>query len=184
MLDNRFIVWYYNIKIRKGKVNKMKKQTMIRQYRRFSGADGYIVGFEYKKNIYIIEVAEIMPRWTFISYSSSKNGRQPKLQMGLKKAHKEQLIRKGAVMICTAEELEQFEGKNKGWKLETAVMNHFGIENEKGQDNEKFSKCGDMELNGKQLQIKFQNAQVVAEKTLHNLQKQAREEKKLAKMAK
>lgn len=162
----------------------MKKETMIRQYRRFSGADGYIVGFEYKKNIYIIEVAELMPRWTFISYSSSKNGRQPKLQMGLKKVHKEQLIRKGAVMICTAEELTQFEGKNKGWKLETAVMNHFGIENTKGQDTEKFSKCGDMELNGKQLQIKFQNAQVVAEKTLHNLQKQAREEKKLAKMMK
>ena len=73
----------------------MKKETMIRQYRRFSGADGYIVGFEYKKNIYIIEVAELMPRWTFISYSSSKTGRQPKLQMGLKKVHKEQLIRKG-----------------------------------------------------------------------------------------
>ena len=162
----------------------MLKQTMIRQYRRFSGADGYIIGFEYKKNIYIIEVEEIMPRWTRIAHSSSKTGRQPKLQMGLKKAHKEQLIRKGAVILCTVEEFKQFEGSNKGWKLETAVMNHFGIENTKGQDTEKFSKCGDMELNGRQLQIKFQNAQVVAEKTLHNLQRQAREEKKLAKMAK
>ena len=157
---------------------------MIRQYRRFSGADGYIVGFEYKKNIYIIEVNELMPRWMRIAHSSSKTGRQPKLQMGLKNVHKEQLIRKGAIMIYTAEEFKQFEGSNKGWKLETAVMNYFGIENTKGQDNEKFSNCGDMELNGKQLQIKFQNEQVVAEKTLHNLQKQAREEKKLAKMAK
>ena len=155
----------------------MKKETMIRQYRRFSGADGYIIGFEYKKNIYIIKVAEIMPRWTRIAHSSSKTGRKPKLQMAIKKAHKEQLIKKGAVVICTAEELKNFEGSNRGWKLESAVMNHFGIENEKGEDNQKFSKCGDMELNGEQLQIKFQNAQIVAELTLHNLQKEARTKK-------
>ena len=53
-----------------------------------------------------------------------------------------------------------------------------------GISNVSYIQCRIPYEQGQQLQIKFQNAQVVAEKTLHNLQKQAREEKKLAKMAK
>jgi hypothetical protein len=37
----------------------MTKQTMIKNYRKFSAADSYILGFEYKHNIYAIEIGEI-----------------------------------------------------------------------------------------------------------------------------
>jgi hypothetical protein len=188
-------VWYYNIKIRKGKVNKMKKQTMIRQYRRFSGADGYVVGFRYKKNVYIIVVDKLMPRWLIESYESGSH--EPKLQMSLKAKHKKQLIDKGAEFLMTEEAFEKELARwnaerkangqktvNRGHLLERLVNEQMGTVAYR-VDTEKFSKCGDVRTaDGRELQVKFENAQIVAVKALHNLQKQAREEKKLAKMVK
>ena len=41
----------------------MTKTTMIKNYRKFSAADSYILGFEYKHNIYAIEINENPPRY-------------------------------------------------------------------------------------------------------------------------
>ena len=147
----------------------MKKQTMIRQYRRFSGADGYIVGFEYKKNIYIIEVAEIMPRWMSVQHSSSRTGRVPKLQMSINNKAKEQFIRKGATCLGS-EDLIICDDLNKGFAFERLVSEYYGIEY-RGQDNVGFWVGGDLEVDGEQIQIKFQNAQIVSERTLERLKK-------------
>ena len=77
----------------------MTKTTMIRNYRRFSAADSYILGFEYKHNIYAIEINEIPPRYMTVEHESSKKGGAAKLQLRLKKAYREELIRKGATLI-------------------------------------------------------------------------------------
>ena len=74
----------------------MKKENAIRYYRKFSAADGYIIGFEYKKENYIITVDELMPRWIRVEKASTKNGGHEKLQLRLNNKHKEQLIKKGA----------------------------------------------------------------------------------------
>ena len=70
----------------------MNKNTMIRQYRRFSAADGYILGFEYKHTVYAIMVDEIMPRFMKVEKESSKKGGAQKLQLRITKNFKEQLI--------------------------------------------------------------------------------------------
>ena len=50
----------------------MKKENAIRYYRKFSGADAYILGFIYKHDLYCITVDEIMPRFMRVEKSSSK----------------------------------------------------------------------------------------------------------------
>jgi hypothetical protein len=52
----------------------MNKETMIKNYRRFSAADSYVLGFIYKHEVYIIEVKEIMPRFMRVEHESSKKG--------------------------------------------------------------------------------------------------------------
>ena len=147
----------------------MTKQTMIKNYRKFSGADSYIIGFVYKHMLYMIKVEEIMPRWMSVQHSSSRTGRVPKLQMSVRNKDKEQFIRKGA--ICLGDEnLIICDDLNKGFAFERLVSEHYGIEY-RGQDNVGFWVGGDLEINGEQVQIKFQNAQIVSEKTLENLKK-------------
>ena len=147
----------------------MTKATMIKNYRKFSGAESYIIGFVYKHQLYMIKVAEIMPRYMSVQHSSSKTGRVPKLQLTINNSHKEQMIRKGAICLGS-EDLVVCDDLNKGFAFERLVSEYYGIEY-RGQDNVGFWVGGDLEVNGEQIQIKFQGAQIVAEKTLERLKK-------------
>lgn len=145
----------------------MTKKTMIKTYREFSKADNYIIGFTYKHNLYMVKVADIMPRWTSVQHTSSKTGRIPKLQMSITNKAKEQFIRKGAICLGS-EELVVCDDLNKGFTFERLVSEYYGIEY-RGRDNIGFWIDGDLEINGEKIQIKFQNAQIVSEKTLKRL---------------
>lgn len=147
----------------------MTKATMIKNYRKFSGAESYIIGFIYKHQLYMIKVAEIMPRYMSVQHSSSKTGRVPKLQLTINNSHKEQMIRKGAICLGS-EDLVVCDDLNKGFAFERLVSEFYGIEY-RGQDNVGFWVGGDLEVNGEQIQVKFQGAQIVAEKTLERLKK-------------
>jgi hypothetical protein len=147
----------------------MTKATMIKNYRKFSGAESYIIGFIYKHQLYMIKVAEIMPRYMSVQHSSSKTGRVPKLQLTINNSHKEQMIRKGAICLGS-EDLVVCDDLNKGFAFERLVSEYYGIEY-RGQDNVGFWVGGDLEVDGEQIQIKFQNAQIVSEKTLERLKK-------------
>ena len=149
----------------------MNKNTMIRQYRRFSAADGYILGFEHNKQVYAIQVDEIMPRFMRVEHESTKKGGAPKLQLRLTKAYREELLRKGAILLGGVEILNgQY---NKGVEFERLISERHGQEF-RGKENVGFWIEGDLEINGKQIQIKFNGAQIVVERTLHRLQKEAR----------
>ena len=149
----------------------MNKQTMIRNYRRFSAAEAYVLGFEYNKVIYAVMVNEIMPRFMRVERESSKKGGAQKLQLRITKPLKEQLLRKGAVALGGKEILV---GKyNKGVEFERVISELNGIEF-RGKENVGFWVEGDLEIDGKQVQVKFNGAQIVVEKTLHRLQREAR----------
>lgn len=146
----------------------MTKATMIKNYRKFSGADSYIIGFVYKHQLYMIEVEEIMPRHMTVLHSSHRNGYQPKLQLVLNNKMKEQFIRKGAILLGS-EDLVVGE-YNKGVEFERLVCEMNGIDF-RGKDSVGFWVGGDVEIEGRQVQVKFQGAQIVAEKTLERLKK-------------
>ena len=57
----------------------MTKQNAIRYYRKFSAADAYIIGFEYKHEVYVAVVDEIMPRLLRVERESSSKGGKEKL---------------------------------------------------------------------------------------------------------
>lgn len=154
----------------------MTKENAIRYYRKYSGAERYLVGFLHAHQLYLADVEELLPRWLIVKEPSAKH--KEKLQVDLKVKHKKQLIKKGATPICTEQEFEEMNKdlRNKGKTLERLVFEMNG-RNDWVADTVRFDKCGDININGIEYQVKFQNAQVVTIDTLHKIQK----ERKMAK---
>lgn len=144
----------------------MTKATMIRNYRKFSAADSYIVGFVYNGLLYFAEMAEIAPRFLKVEQASRNQG--DNLRLRIRKELKESLMRKNPVCLGSAEILDG--GKyNKGENFEKAVTEYFSQEWEK--DRVPFNVSGDITLNGKEIQIKLDSATLVNEKYLNKLKK-------------
>jgi hypothetical protein len=151
----------------------MTKGNAIRYYRKFTGADAYILGFLHAHALWMIEVEELMPRWMVMKEASEKHAE--KLQMDLKAKHKKELIKKGAVQVCSEEEfLAMNDIHNKGFTFERLVFQLNGQGEEWTRDNVRFDKCGDIRVNETEYQVKFQNAQIVTVDTLHKIQSEKR----------
>lgn len=149
----------------------MTKDTMIKNYRKFSAAEAYALGFIYKHNLYVAFVDEIAPRFMNVERESSKKGGKQKLQLRLRNRHMESLIRKGAE--CLGDESMLIGDYNKGVEFERIISERNGIEY-RGKDSVGFWVAGDVEIDGKQVQVKLNGAQIVVENTLENLKKKAR----------
>ena len=142
----------------------MKKENAIRYYRKFSAADLYALGFEYKKEWYLAIVEEIMPRWIRVEHESSSKGGKEKLQLRLLNKHMEELIRKGATKFEFNPDTE-----NLGVALERAVYRMYNQEPRK-KDNVGFWVSGDITVGDKEIQVKKNGAQIVVFETLKHLQ--------------
>lgn len=143
----------------------MKKENAIRYYRKFSAADAYIVGFWYKKEFYISIMDEILPRFIAVEREASSKGGKEKLQLRLKNAHKEQLIRKGARKVSFTPTT-----KNEGRDFERFIYKSNG-QQFRGNDHVGFWVEGDINIDGIEYQIKLNGAQIVTFATLKNLQR-------------
>ena len=118
----------------------MTKETMIKNYRKYSAADAYILGFIYNHVVYAIEVAEIMPRFIRVEHESSKKGGCAKLQLRLPKHYQEQLLRKGAIALGLEDILN---GEyNKGVEFER-IITELNRQTFEGKDNVPFYVKGD-----------------------------------------
>jgi len=146
----------------------MVKATAIKKYRKYSAADAYILGFIYKNNLYAIMVDEIAPRFMRVERESSKKGGKEKLQLRLRNKDMEYLIRKGAE--CFGDNSALDGEYNKGVEFERLVYNRNGQEY-RGKDSVGFWVAGDIEIDGKQVQVKLNGAQIVVYSTLENLDK-------------
>ena len=149
----------------------MTKATAIRKYRKYSVADYYIIGFVYGHNVYVIEVKDIAPRFIRVEKESSKKGGKSKLQLRLRKKDMEYLIRKGA--MCLGNESLLDGEYNKGVELERLVYSLNG-QAFRGKDSVGFWVSGDIEIDGKQVQVKLNGAQIAVFDTLKNLDKKAK----------
>ena len=184
MLDKWLKRCYNKDKKRQREVKKMTtitKNHAIREYRKYSGADAYMLVMIQNKEVYMMEQEEILPRYMVLKPASSKH--KEKLQVNLKAAHRKEMIKKGAIHLMSEAEFKAVQkeiGLNRGWTAEKVVYDYFGIEWD-GPDQLRFDKSGDMVINGKQYQIKFQNAQVVTVDTIHKVQKEHRELRKALK---
>ena len=146
----------------------MTKATMIKNYRKFSAADSYIVGFIFDKMLYFVEVEEIMPRFLNVEEASRNQGEN--LRLRLKKAHKASLMKKNPVCLGSADLLTESK-YNKGEIFEKLVTEYYGQTWEK--DTVPFWVQGDININGKEIQIKFENAGLMNTKQIKKLKKTA-----------
>lgn len=142
------------------------KRTMIKHYRNNSAADSYIIGFTHEKNLYMVEVAEIMPRFLTVEQASRNQGEN--LRLRIKKNLKKQLMKKNPVCLGSAELLNA-EKYNKGEIFEKLVTEHFGQVWEK--DTVPFWVQGDVEVNGKQIQIKLDSATLMNTKQIEKFKR-------------
>lgn len=159
------------------------KAHAIREYRKYSGADAYLMVMIQGHEVYMMEQKEILPRYMILKPASSSH--KEKLQINLKAAHRKEMIKNGAIHLMSEAEFKAIQkeiGLNRGWTAEKVVYDYFGIKWD-GPDQLRFDKGGDMEVNGKQYQIKFQNAQVVSVDTIHKVQKEHREMRKAQRMS-
>ena len=141
----------------------MKKVTMLKHYRNLSGADCYLVGFTYDGKLWAVNLPSIPPR--FISYEKASRNQGYGLRLRLKKAHKEQLLKK-AVCVGVADDLTADPKHNKGENFERIVFNRYGREWSK--DCTAFTVCGDIKVDDVEIQIKLDGATFTNEKTLLN----------------
>ena len=139
---------------------------MIRNYRKFSVADSYILGFIYDKMLYMLEVAEIAPRFLNVEEASRNQGEN--LRLRLKKAHKASLMKKQPICLGSADCLVA-DKYNKGEIFEKLVTEYFGQEWKK--DTVPFYVDGDLNVNGKKIQIKLDSATLMNTKQLKKLSK-------------
>lgn len=143
----------------------MVKRTMMKWYEKFSAADGYIIGFVMDKMLYMVEMERIAPRFLNVEEASRNQG--DNLRLRLKKAQKQSLAKK-AICLGSADVLTA-DKYNKGENFEKVVTEYYGQEWEK--DTVPFYMQGDINVNGRELQIKLDSATLANSKMLEKLKR-------------
>lgn len=144
----------------------MTKTTLIKAYRKYSAADNYILGFIFNHMVYMVRVAEIMPRFLNVEEASRNQGEN--LRLRLRKAHKASLMKKNPICLGSADCLNA-EKYNKGEIFEKLVTEYFGQTWKK--DTVPFYKDGDITVDGKKIQIKLDSATLMNTKQIKNIKK-------------
>ena len=139
-------------------------RSLLRTYEAHSGADMVCVGFEYKKHCYYTLTDKLLPRWCWVEQESSKKGGKVKVQLRLNNPDMEELLRTHECVEFDPAVLLTFP-RNRGNSFEKFVTETLTGEKWK-KDSVPFYKQGDVVLNGKQVQVKFNGAQGVMESTL------------------
>jgi len=140
------------------------KRTMIKHYRNHSAADSYILGFINNKMLYMVEVEEIMPRFLSVEQASRNQGEN--LRLRITKKLKNQLMKKNPICLGSASLLTA-EKYNKGEIFEKIVTEFFGQTWVK--DTIPFWVQGDIEVDGRQIQIKLDSATLMNTKQIAKL---------------
>lgn len=143
----------------------MTKRTMINNYRKYSAADSYIIGFVFKGMLYFIEVAEIAPRFLNVEQASRNQGFN--LRLRIKADYRAKLTKKaiclGSANILIADKY------NKGEIFEKLITEYFGQTWIK--DTTPFYMDGDINVNGVKIQIKLDSATLCNTKQIAKLKK-------------
>jgi hypothetical protein len=145
----------------------MNRDEMLRTYNAHSAADAYVLGFAHHGQLFAIELPELPDAVLKLDHASSKRGGQAKIRVRVAKAEKLALIAMGAAVIGKVEDLEADPHHNRGENFERIVTELNGQRWTK--DSVPFWMAGDLSLNGRELQIKFDGAELTNEKTLAGL---------------
>ena len=144
----------------------MTFEEMVAMYHKHSAAQSYILGFTRDSVVYMVELAfSELARYFKADHMSSKRGGYNKIRIRLGKLDKIELVSSGKAIALAAEnELKADSHHNVGENYERLVTEHYGKTWEK--DSVPFWVAGDITVDGKEIQIKFDGAELTNEKTL------------------
>lgn len=146
---------------------------MRRDYERFTGAEGYAIGFHVGEDVYCAMLDRIPRRYTCLQKESKSNGGGYGLYIRIRtdKARNE-LLKMDAVKVGTLADITD-ETYNKGVMFEKLVYELNG-QTFRGKDSVRFTEGGDIVIDGKEIQVKYEHARICYDRTLKKLKKLAK----------
>lgn len=148
----------------------MTLTEMINLYNALTAADGYIVGFILNHLLYYVKFDGHLPTEILkFDRASSKRGGMAKVRVRLGSEIRKALVANGQAVLMGTENLLMTEDRyNKGERFERIITETLTA-TEWVKDSIPFNVAGDIELNGQQIQIKFDDAELTNEKTLRRV---------------
>jgi len=148
----------------------MTLTEMIALYNTLTAADGYIVGFILNHMLYYVSFDGHLPIEILkFDRASSKRGGMAKVRVRLGSDFRKAMVANGKAVLIGAEDLLLTADKyNKGERFERIITETLTTETWV-KDSVPFNVAGDIELNGKQIQVKFDDAELTNEKTLKRI---------------
>lgn len=146
----------------------MTAEMMMALYNLLSASHLYILGFMVKEVLYYATMDfNTLARYMKLDRASSARGGYAKLRIKLTREQKAELL-KIATACGTAEDLTADAKHNKGENFERIITEL--LTNEQWvKDSVPFNVAGDITLNGENVQIKFDGAEITNEKLLARL---------------
>lgn len=147
----------------------MDKKEFFENYNRLTGAEETYLFFIYKNDLYLHTCKHINEDWARTDRDSKKNGGGLKYRMRLKVATKKELLEDtNTRKVMTKAEFLELPVKNKGDKCEL-YLEMLNGNNDFKHNSVRFDKGGDVEIDGKQVQVKFENASITSVATLEKV---------------
>lgn len=144
---------------------------MRKDYERFTGAEGYAIGFHIGEDVYCAMLDRIPRRFTRLQKECKKNGGGYGLYISVRSKKAKNELMKKAVLVGKVADLKN-DKYNKGVMFEKMVYEINGQEF-RGKDSVRFTEGGDIVINGKEIQVKYEHARICYDKTLQKLKKVA-----------
>lgn len=148
-------------------VPEMTMEEMVAIYGKYAGAHKYLVGFTRGNSVYYVLVSfRDLFAFLKLDHASSKRGGHAKIRVRVSSTQAMAMINRGqAVKLCGLEELNADSKYNKGENFERIVTEKLTGELWV-KDSIPFYVKGDITLNGEEVQVKLDGAELTNEKTL------------------
>ena len=144
----------------------MTRNEMIARYNALAVATAYIVGFVLDGLLYYTMSTHIADEFLKLDRMSSKRGGWAKIRVKLTASDRKALVASGrAVLLGSASLLNTADKYNKGERFERVITETLTGETWV-KDSIPFNVAGDITLNGQEVQIKFDGAELTNEKML------------------
>ncbi len=139
---------------------------MQRKYNKHSAADEYWFAFIYDAKVYFIKLKHIPRKYMRLTHAASSRGGYAKIKLYIPTSDREEAVENGkAIYLCDESDLYDDLGHNLGENVERIITEKYTNETWV-KDSVPFWLSGDIEFEGKQIQIKFNQAELTNERTL------------------
>ena len=148
--------------------NLEKIKFWLEKYEELNGCNCYEIYFNFKHEIYKIELKKLDISFVKIGRESSSKGGWEKLRLAITSAKKQEWLLSGKAKKLMSEqkliELAEDKGLNKGQACE--YLSAKARKQEYTLDSTRFDKAGDVNLKRKKIQVKFENASLTQLRTI------------------